>query len=186
MQVKVDIDRFMADWRTKFYGQHYPLKTGKIDKNILDLKKVLSPEDSLLDVGCNVGSVYKALGHKNYRGIDLDGEAIESARSRFPGVDFRFGDLFSIEGEWDVVLCSRVLMHVAPFKDAMEKLLGAAKKYLALFVPIAQEDVCEIHRHGQQELVDTYFRKFSEASLRRFGECSINKYEPYCTVIYKR
>ena len=175
----------MADWREKFYGQHYAKKTGKIDSNIKECQAILSPEYSLLDVGCNIGSVYQALGHKNYEGIDLDPDAIETARSRFPGVSFRVGDLYDLEGLWDVVLVSRVLMHVAPLDEAMNRLLSAARKYLVLFVPIAPEDECEVHGHDIQETkVYSYFRRFSEHTFRTFGRCSIVNREPYSTVIY--
>ena len=177
----------MADWREKFYGQHYARKVGKIAKNIEELKAVLKPEYSLLDVGCNIGSVYKELDHQNYEGIDLDPVAVEEARKRFPGVNFRVGDLYDLEGKWDVVLVSRVLMHVAPLDEAMNRLLDAARKHLVLFVPIAPEDECEIHGNDLNEVkVYSYFRRFSEHTFRTFGRCSIANREPYSTVIYDR
>lgn len=175
----------MADWRDKFYGQHYAKKTKKIDPNIAECKAILHEDYSLLDVGCNIGSLYESLGHKNYEGIDLDPKAIEEARRRFPEGRFSVGDLYDIDGEWDVVLVSRVLMHVAPLDLAMKKLMESAKKYLVLFVPIAEEDSCELHGHDRgEEKLYSYFRRFSEKTLSDFGRCSITRREPYSTVIY--
>lgn len=170
----------MADWRTKFYGQHYPQKLKKIQRNLEDLKAILSPEESLLDVGCNAGHVYGALGHENYEGVDLDIGAVQCARETYPG-KFRHADLFSLAGRWDVVLASRVLMHV-PAEDALRKLLSLAKKYCVVFAPIDQQDVCQLIKLHDDQLC--YFRKFSEHALRAFGDCTIHKRDPYSTVIY--
>ena len=179
------LDDFMSDWREKFYGQHNANNLGKIARNIDDCR-VLLGDRSLLDVGCNIGAVYEDLRHKNYLGIDIDPKVIEEARKRFPGVEFKVLDLFELEGSWDIVLVSRVLMHV-PLDEAMKRLLKSAKKYLILFVPIADEDCCEIHGHNVDgETVHSYYRRFSEKTLRSFGDCSITKREPYSTVVYDR
>ena len=177
----------MADWREKFYGQHHAKKIAKIESNIKELVSILRPEHSLLDVGCNIGALYQFLGHGNYQGIDLDPKCIEAAKSAFPWVDFKVGDLYDLDGEWDVVVVSRVLMHVAPLDQAMRILLKSAKRFLVLFVPIGHEDVCEVQGHDLDGVkVYSYFRTFSEYTLRSFGRCGIYRHEPYSTVIYGR
>ena len=177
----------MADWRDKFCGQHYAKKIGKIEPNLKELQEILRPEHSLLDVGCNIGSVYGFLNHQNYEGFDLDPEAVEEAKKRFPGVNFHVGDLFDLDGIWDVVLVSRVLMHVAHLEEAMRRLLRSSMEYLVLFVPIAPEDECEIHGHDlNDKKVYSYFRRFSEKTFQDFGRCRIINREPYSTVIYDR
>lgn len=175
------LDAQMKDWREKFYGQHSPHRLHKLNQNIGEFKKLLNEEDSLLDVGCNVGAIYHSLNHKNYEGIDLDPEAIASASAEFPEAKWRVCDLFDLEGQWDVVLASRVLMHIAPFEGAMKKLLGAARKKCVLFVPIADLDYVDVENlYGCQ----TYFRRFSEESFKALGDCVIHRTTPYSTVIY--
>mgnify|MGYP001560161917 CR=1 FL=1 len=177
-----NLDVYMSDWRKKFYGQHNPHSLGKIHKNLLGLQAILKHEDTLLDVGCNVGEVYKFLGHQNYEGIDLNPELIKSAKERWPDVNFHEGDLFKLEGKWDVVLASRVLMHVAPFQKAMKKLLSAAKRKLVVFVPIADRDYVQELKLFDDKVA--YFRRFSESAMHSVGECQIIRYEPYSIVIY--
>lgn len=178
---KIGIDEYMADWRKLFCGQHAPHKFSKLNANIVDLRRVLRTEDSLLDVGCNTGEMYRVLGHQNYTGIDFDLHYIETARGAFPNVPFHCQDLFDLSGLWDVVLCSRVLIHVAPFNEAMKRLIAAANRYLVIFAPVASEDCCEKIRFEKDIL---YFRRFSEHAFRAYGQCEIIKHHPYSTIIY--
>ena len=179
------IDEAMADWRKKFYGQHNARNTNKIARNIDDVRHLIKGHRSVLDVGCNIGTLYEEFRPEKYLGIDLDPKVIDEAQTRFPGVDFRVGDLYELEGHWDLVIASRVLMHIAPLDEAMRRLLGAANEYLVLFVPLAQEDCFEDHGHSLNgETVHSYFRRFSQETLKSFGDCNIVGREPYSTVIY--
>ena len=162
--------------------QNNPDRIQKIHKCLDQVKHILKPEYSLLDVGCGRGFVYEYLKHKNYQGMDLSSGEIEEARNKFPGGRFDVGDLFGIEGKWDVVLCSRVLIHVAPLDLAMKKLMDASTKYLMLIVRVGPDGVTEYERAGQK----FFFRTMSKQTLGEFGEFSSYHYTSYSLIVYAR
>ena len=178
-----EVDRQMRDWRDTQMTQANPNKLGKILRSLDWIKGLISPEDSVLDVGCGRGFVYEYLGHKNYKGIDLSADEIEIAVNSWPGVDFSVGDLFSIEGTWDVVLCSRVLLHVAPLEDAIRKLMDASRKRLILIAAISTEDTVEEHWQDSRR---AYFRRISRNTLDSFGKNLVHDIGAYSVVVYDR
>jgi 2-polyprenyl-3-methyl-5-hydroxy-6-metoxy-1,4-benzoquinol methylase len=178
-----EVDARMSDWRDTNMKQNYPKKLGKISKYLDVVKGLLRPEDSLLDVGCGRGFVYEYLGHENYQGIDLSADEVEAATNRFPGVRFEVGDLFSLTGTWDVVLCSRVLMHVAPLDEAIKSLMTAARKRLMLIVSVSTEDTVE---ECKRDFGRSYFRKISRHTLNSYGLFTIHERGGYALVVYDR
>ena len=74
----------------------------------------LRPDLTLLDVGCGPGSITADLAGRVARvvGLDSSPEAIAAARADHPGVDFRVGDLFDVDEEFDVVHAHQVLQHL--------------------------------------------------------------------------
>ena len=162
--------------------QNNPDRIQKIQKCLDQAKQILKPEHSLLDVGCGRGFVYEYLKHKNYQGIDLSADEVEAARNRFPEGRFDVGDLFSIEGKWDVVLCSRVLIHVAPLDLAMKTLMNAATKYLMLIVRVGPDGVTEYERAGRK----FFFRTMSKQTLGVYGEFASYNYTSYSLIVYGR
>lgn len=172
----------MNDWKAAFCGQDNPYKLSKLKKNLEDFRAVWSPEDSLLDVGCNVGNIYKELGRpEKYFGIDLNADLISKARADY-GDKFEVGDLYELDKSADVVLCSRVLMHLPDLEPAIRKLRSAARKHCVLFIPVSTEDSCDIELRSDG--LFSYFRAFSEKTLREQGDCVIHEHQPYSTVIY--
>lgn len=157
--------------------QAKPNELQKIDKNLKDIREFLKDGDTILDAGCGQGVFYKALGKRpGYTGIDRDAGEIEKAKEAWPEVDFRVGDLYDIKGEWDVVICSRVLIHLPDFEGAMKVLLGCAKRACIILVGTGG-DVAD-------DEGAVWFRKFSTETLESVGKCEIRKRDPYATVIY--
>jgi 2-polyprenyl-3-methyl-5-hydroxy-6-metoxy-1,4-benzoquinol methylase len=72
----------------------------------------------VLDIGCGNGNIALALGSLgfNVKGIDVDDASIETANSinTFANVAFEVADAnkFTINDEYDVVICSEVLEHL--------------------------------------------------------------------------
>ena len=155
----------------------------KVLKNIEHLKTVLRPEDSLLDVGCCEGHIYKRLGHANYQGIDLLESNVEKARVNFPGVDFKQANLFELEGKWDVIFCCRVLMHIPRFEEAIARLKSCARRYVVIAIPIGGAELIEVQEIGKPKESWCYFRIFTE-DMVRLGKCEVIRSKKYSTVIY--
>lgn len=108
------------------------------------LGEVLPPDPATLivDVGCGTGANIGALADA-YRcvGIDTSAEAIDLARQRFPGVDFRCGfapaDLGELAGRTKAFLLMDVLEHVPDDFALLSELLASAAPgtYFLVTVP---------------------------------------------------
>ena len=65
---------------------------------------------SVLDVGCGMGELYKFFLQEqipvDYAGIDIVPEFIASAQKRFPDTRFMVEDIFEISEQFDYVLAS--------------------------------------------------------------------------------
>lgn len=70
---------------------------------------------SILDVGCGVGDLYyfllKKFSNFKYTGIDIVPDMIFEAAQKYPNVEFLTADIFSIEKNFDYVLCSGALTY---------------------------------------------------------------------------
>ena len=164
---------------SEFSGQHKPHKLSKLKLNLADLQEVWNEHQTLLDVGCNIGNIYRALGKpRNYIGIDICEAYISQARKEHPEARFEVADLFDLKYSADIVLCSRVLMHLDNFMDAIQHLKRAGR--CVLFVPVSGDSLTK----EQYEEGVSYFRTFSRKTLRKCGPCTIYAHEPYSTVIY--
>src|SRR5690606_10729201 len=68
---------------------------------------------SVLDVGCGMGELYKYLLQQQipvqYTGIDIVPEFIQAAQKHFIDVDFYTQDVFEVESKYDYVLASGAL-----------------------------------------------------------------------------
>ena len=95
-------------------------RTYKIEANLLDLQNELREGDSLLDVGCYLGDIADFC--EDYTGVDINVDSVEMAKSFHPKKNFYVGDVFSLEGAYDVVFCSRVLIHLPDFEKALKRL----------------------------------------------------------------
>lgn len=171
---------FDWDWRSTEMRQSSPGNLWKIRKSIADVQKLIGEGDTVLDVGCGQGHFFKILFPKKeglYTGIDRDAGEIAVAKEGWGG-DFKVMDLYDLEGQWDIVVCSRVLIHLPDFEGTMKVLLGCARKYCVLIVAMGDD---RADNEGK-----AYFRTFSGKTLESVGKCEIKKYSTYATVIYDR
>jgi SAM-dependent methyltransferase len=84
----------------------------------------LRPDMTLLDVGCGPATITADLAGlvASVKGIDPSASVIADAKSAFPTLDLEVGDLFEIEGSWDVVHAHQVLQHLADPVGALRKM----------------------------------------------------------------
>jgi SAM-dependent methyltransferase len=78
------------------------------------LKVVEKPRAcSLLDVGCGYGALLAMIQAENlpyrYSGVDVVPAMIEAAKARFKDADFHCADIFSLDTQYDYVVCNGVL-----------------------------------------------------------------------------
>lgn len=92
--------------------------------------------ESILDVACGNGNYCKFFTQRglDYTGCDLSENMLEQARENNPGFEFIRGDATNLpfeDGEYDVVFCSDLLIHLpSELEEAVVKeLIRVAKKY---------------------------------------------------------
>ena len=174
--VNVDLD-----YRAMY--QRNPHLPDKIAPCIQDLSLRLSPDDSLLDAGCCEGHLYDWLGHKKYTGIDIVPENISAAKARHPEVRYEVGNILELTEVWDVVWCSRVLMHLPNFEENVEKLRRIARKKLYVLIPMrGSYTSIETNKLGVKGTV--MFRSFSSQELEASNPAKVITHEKFSTVIY--
>ena len=95
---------------------------------------------SMLDVGCGTGRFYthaKALGY-SYTGVDVTPLMVEHCRKRYPDGDFRAGDIYDLDfkdGEFDLVFCHDVIVHIPSVADALQELYRVSNAIVFLRIP---------------------------------------------------
>lgn len=169
-----------------------PKKIKKIQPNLEDLVrfiKLLPKPIKIADIGCYGGYVYDYLikvakldlNDFEYVGVDIQEDAIEAAKlvhKDKPNARFQVGDIYELNktfknNEFDVVICSRVLIHIPYFKKAVKNLTDISKYFTLCVLEISEQPLLQkIHRHvldNDLEL-DYFFRKYSEEELIETAE----------------
>jgi 2-polyprenyl-3-methyl-5-hydroxy-6-metoxy-1,4-benzoquinol methylase len=97
---------------------------------------------SIVDLGCGEGIVagmlHESLPGARYLGIDLSSEAVETARSLQPDLEFRVGDVLSapsVEDGAELVLCLEVVEHLDDPDAAVSRVLEWASGHALISVP---------------------------------------------------
>jgi methionine biosynthesis protein MetW len=101
---------------------------------------LIEEKSSVLDIGCGEGSTLKYLSEKKHTqgaGIDISGEAVAKAKAK--GIQAKVADVsapgFGIDGQYDYIILSEVLEHIAHPEDLMEKVKGKFKIGLIVSMP---------------------------------------------------
>lgn len=101
----------------------------------------------ILDLGCATGWMTKRLSELgSAEGIDLSPEAIATARSQYPEIRFRAGDLYEIslsEEPVDLVVCQEVIPHVSDQRRLVERIAAVTKPGGYLVMTAANKFVME-------------------------------------------
>lgn len=129
-----------------FYHNYHKSKQYK-DKMQSKIKRAHSRIASLrrrgnlafLDVGCNLGFATEAGRMLGYRamGIDVDADAVERAKTSFPGASFRAVgiEVLAAEGQkFDVVYCSEVIEHLVDPYDFLCSIRAVMAENAVLFL----------------------------------------------------
>jgi len=180
----------MCDEKGIYYA-HEPIygfrkghsEPGLIDKyvNTLQIMRALSHLEfaSLLDVGAAEG--YKAFIAKKLFGMkvecsDLSETACKRAEELW-GIDSIPADIHSLpfkNAEYDVVLCSETLEHIADLSKAVDELLRVASKAVVITVP--HEPKYTIDKNIKERVPHGHIRSFD---LESFNFLKLNGYGVY-------
>jgi SAM-dependent methyltransferase len=111
------------------------------------LRELSLDQPTILDLGCATGWMTKMLSEFGpAEGVDLSPAAIEIARSRFPGIRYRAGDLYEIElasEPVDVVVCQEVIPHVSDQALLIRRIADVIKPGGYLIITAANKFVME-------------------------------------------
>jgi SAM-dependent methyltransferase len=82
---------------------------------------------TIVEIGCADGYVYDFLRSHvgvpfTYAGFDIDLDALEKAKSRFPGIRFEWGSIYDFKASAELVLCLEVLEHLDEPNNALSHL----------------------------------------------------------------
>jgi trans-aconitate 2-methyltransferase len=102
---------------------------------------------SVLDLGCGTGELTVALSERlpqsRVTGVDSSLEMLEKAKERnCEGVDFRSGDIGSLQGEWDLLFSHAVLHWIDDHETLIPRLWSHVKPGGQLAVQLPSN-----HRH---------------------------------------
>ena len=179
----------MPGWKTPVLGQDTNPE-GWVDNprridirhNLNAMREHIGKDDSILDVGCYAGYLNDYFGRERYTGIDLFPEHIELAQKLHPGQEhkYRVGDLFELQDRANVVICSRVLIHIPYFEKAVERLIKCTERLLICVLKITPEPGIERHEKNGQMF---YQRSFSQQMVdAAFGKCKVSHHRKYSNV----
>jgi ubiquinone/menaquinone biosynthesis C-methylase UbiE len=110
----------MRDYYEELWQRLPPdLKAPAFERRAAFLRSAVRPGDRALDSGCGTGEFTALLGQAGARpiGVDVARAALDRARARHPGLDFRLvpidGPLPFEDSAFDLVWASEVIEHVA-------------------------------------------------------------------------
>jgi len=101
----------------------------------------------ILDLGCATGWMTKRLSELGTaEGLDLSEAAITAARSKYPGIRFTAGDLYTVpltDEPVDLVVCQEVIAHVPDQPGLVERVAEVIKPGGYLVITAANKLVME-------------------------------------------
>lgn len=112
------------------------------------VRDVYRPGMSVLDVGCAAGHYYLGLKRVaeglRYHGVDATQSYIEFAAEHFagaPNVSFSREDIFDLpyDGEFDIVFCCNVVLHLPSARTPIQNLIKASGKYAFIRTLVADK-----------------------------------------------
>jgi 2-polyprenyl-3-methyl-5-hydroxy-6-metoxy-1,4-benzoquinol methylase len=115
-------------WRDVYGDMQDVGPTHRHLRRLLDKQLARLDYDSAIDIGCGAGHNFEQLAAgrrlEALAGADLSPEALRRARERWPGADLHELDVQArtLDGRWDLVLCSLVLEHLPDDEAALRNM----------------------------------------------------------------
>ncbi len=112
----------------------------RFTKTVGELAVSTNPK-TILDIGCGEGfataEIADRLPDVPIRALDLDPPRIAYARAHHArkNVSFDVGDVFQLQGKYDLVVSNELLEHLTDYETALQSILSASNRYVLLSVP---------------------------------------------------
>ena len=93
------------------------------------LQYLIPSNSSVIEIGCGTGDLLAALNPERGVGIDISPKMVETAREKFPHLQFEIGDLedLQIEEKFDYVVLVETIGHVDDIQSAFRELHKVCK-----------------------------------------------------------
>jgi len=176
--VQDSYDRVAAEYARRIFGE---LEHKLLDRQLLDrFATRVQGLGPVCDLGCGPGHVARYLHERGVHvtGLDLSAEMVEQARRLNPSIEFRQGNILSLDyddGAWGGIVAFYSIIHVPRAKIAvalaeMKRVLRRGGLLLLAF-HVGDETVHLDEWWGQQVSVDFLFFRPNEISdsLRAVG-----------------
>lgn len=127
---------------------------------------------SILEFACGSANDYRDIEESglarflDYRGIDLTAKNIANARRRFPGVDFKVGDVTSLrypDDSFDYVIAADLFEHLSI--DDMGRALGQAARLARCAVALTFFSMSDIPAHVVRMKGAYYWNRLSRSQV---------------------
>jgi SAM-dependent methyltransferase len=137
----------------------------------------IKPGMTLLDAGCGSGYYYRSFQRRNieieYYGIDYSPSLIQIGRGNtFLGNRLRVMAIEDLDEEYDIVVCFNTLSWCPDFRRPLERLCGAARKYILIRTNLGNKTVYRWELDGfldeDYNHLKAYWNQYSEAEVRAF------------------
>lgn len=148
------------------------------------IKKIITPGESILDVGCGAGhylvSLKKTISSNfKYVGVDVTKSYIDLAKNAFlneKDVDFQVADIFKLpfpDKSFDIVMCNNVFLHLPSIKEPLQELCRIAKKTVLIRTMVGKRSfrIMDVH-----EKEGDYFWEDGEPNAFHFFNIYSEKY----------
>lgn len=176
--VQGSYDRVAAEYARRIFGE---LEHKLLDRQLLDrFAARVQKFGPVCDLGCGPGHVARYINERGVQviGVDLSAEMVEQARRLNPRVEFRQGNMLSLDiadGAWGGIVAFYSIIHVARAEIAialteMKRVLRPGGLLLVAF-HVGDETVHLDEWWGQRVSVDFLFFRPNEISdvLRAVG-----------------
>jgi len=132
---------------------------------------------TVLDVGCGVGDWSLGLSFDfKVTGIDISSVAIEKARAKSNRIKFIVGDVFDLEGKFDIVFCRGPSFFNRPPDGEYEKRLS---RMLALTEKLYVYITATAEPYGDGEAWYKHDPKIIGEMFQRYGESKVRYADSY-------
>ena len=161
-------DDYDAIWREVYGDMQEMGPTHRHLRRLLAAMLEPLPFRSAIDIGCGAGHNFPLLVEgrqlETLAGVDISGEALARARTRWPQAELYQLDIQrgSLDRRWELVLCSLVLEHLPDDQAALRNMRAMTSGHLAV-VTIAGD----FDRYRRWERQMGHVRNYARGELER-------------------